>query len=150
VISPGDPFHIRTDVADWIQSWYLLRETSTPLVGPDAAELMPPITRAEFVDALVADLPGLGARSVEAEPGALAYGVLTACRALQTIRTDSMPSKTEAAAWAAREFPAWASLIDGAMACRHSRGRVGFDDDATRHASRRFIAHVVDEIAARQ
>jgi predicted nucleotidyltransferase len=147
VISPGEPFHLRTDVADWIQSWYLLRETSVPLVGPDAAELMPPIARGEFVAALVADLPDLGARSVEAEPGALAYGVLTACRALQTIRTDSMPSKTEAAAWAAREFPEWALLIDGALACRHSRGSVGFDDDATREAARRFIAHVADEIA---
>ncbi len=148
VISPGEPFHLQTDAGDWRQTWYLLRETSVPLVGPDAGELVPPISQAEFVAAILDDLPHLLAWSADGDAGALAYGVLTTCRALQTVRTDAMPSKPEAAAWVRERMPEWAPVIDAALACRHSGGRVGFDDSATRESARRFIASLGDEITA--
>jgi hypothetical protein len=147
VISPGEAFHVRTDVAAWLQSWYLLRQTSRPVVGVAAAELVPPISRAEFVAALLDDLDALPARAREdVPPGFLAYIVLTHCRALMTVRMDADPSKAEGAAWAGRQLPNWAWLIEAALACRHSGGRVGFDDDATRVAAREFLDMVAEEL----
>jgi predicted nucleotidyltransferase len=52
VISPGEPFHLRDDrVVEWLQNWYLIRETGVVLFGPPAASLVPPISMAEFVAA---------------------------------------------------------------------------------------------------
>lgn len=148
VISPGEPFHVRTDVADWLQTWYLLRETSVTLLGDDAAELVPPIARSEFVAALVRYADLMRTRSQEdSGPGALAYGVLTICRALQTVRTNTEPSKQEGAAWTRERMPEWAWLIDAALECRRSRGTIGFDDEPTRAAAQRFIGLLSDEIA---
>jgi len=147
VISPGEPFHLRTDVADWLQSWYLLRETSQSVVGVDAAELVPPITRAEFVTAMIGNLESLREHAGEdPAPGFLAYIVLTFCRALMTVRTDTEPSKPEGAAWTRKRMPEWAWLIDVALDCRHSGGRVGFDDAPTRAAALQFIDGVADDI----
>jgi hypothetical protein len=44
-------------------------------------------------------------------------------------------------------MPEWAPLIDAALACRLSRGAVGFDDRPSRAAARAFVARVGDEIA---
>jgi hypothetical protein len=48
VVSPGEPFHVVGDVADWYQNWYLVRETGVTLHGVAAADVIPPITRAEY------------------------------------------------------------------------------------------------------
>jgi hypothetical protein len=149
VISPGEPFHLRTDAADWLQSWYLLRETSRPLSGPDPRELVPPISRTEFVEALAGHCELMRRRSrTERSAGALAYEVLTVCRVLHTITTHTDPSKAEAAAWTRRRWPAWAPIIDAALACRHSGGRIGFDDEPTRAAARQFIDLTANEVAS--
>jgi predicted nucleotidyltransferase len=147
VISPGESFSFRTDVADWLQSWYLLRETSQSLVGVPAAELVPPITRAEFVAELVESLEDLRGRARgDLAPGFLAYIVLSHCRALMTVRVGTDPSKASGAAWARERMPEWAWLIDGALECRHSGGRHGFDDGETRDAARRFLDVVAEAI----
>jgi hypothetical protein len=151
VISPGESFHLRTDVADWLQTWYLLREMSQPLVGVPAAELVPPISRAEFLTALGASLQELRGRARgDLAPGFLAYIVLSHCRALATVRTGADPSKAAGAAWTRDRMPGWAWLIDAALACRHAAGRKGFDDAETREAARRFLdvaAAAIDEPA---
>jgi len=147
VISPGEPFHVRTDVADWLQSWYLLRETSRPLVGVDATQHVPPIARAEFVAALVGNLERLRAQARDSPmPGFLAYIVLTFCRALMTVLANAEPSKAEAAAWTRNRMPEWAWLIDVALECRQSGGRVGLDDETSRAAARAFIDVLADDI----
>jgi hypothetical protein len=147
VISPGEPFHLRTDVGDWLQSWYLLRETSEPLVGPDARDLVPPIADAEFVDALRGNLEAMRAQARgDLAPGFLAYIVLTHCRALMTIRTGAGPSKAAGAAWTRERMPEWAWLIDAALDCGHAGGRSGFADEPTRAAARQFIDAVGAEI----
>jgi hypothetical protein len=149
VISPGEPLHLRTDVADWLQSWFLLRETGRPLVGVEAAAIVPPISREEFETALAEHGELMRRRSrEETSAGALAYEVLTVCRVLQTLSTDIHPSKAEAAALTRRRWPAWAPVIDAALACRHSGGRVGFDDVRSRAAARQFIDMVANEIAS--
>ena len=41
VISPGEPFQLRDDrVAEWVQNWYLVRETGRALDGPPPAAVV--------------------------------------------------------------------------------------------------------------
>jgi predicted nucleotidyltransferase len=148
VVSPGEPFHLRDErPAAWIQNWYLVREGGIALSGPPAADVVPPITWPEFVDATTRYAEEISTRRLEdTGPGSLAYAVLTMCRALFTIRTDGLGTKQEAAAWARQRMPEWAWLIDAALRCRLSRGTVGFDDAETRAAARSFIARLAAEI----
>ena len=147
VISPGEPFHLVSDVADWLMNWYLVRETGVVLHGPAAAEIIPPITRSEFVAAVARYAAWLRSRSDEhLGPGSMAYAVLSLCRALYTVRTGQPTSKQVASAWASERLPAWAWLIEAALRCRLSRGMSGFDDEETRAAATTFIALVADKI----
>jgi predicted nucleotidyltransferase len=148
VISPGEPFHVRDErVAEWLQNWYLVQETSIRLYGVDAAAIVPPIAWAEFVAATVRYADEVRNRSrIRASAGVLAYAILTMCRALRTVRTQTHSSKQEAAAWTRERMPGWAPLIDAALACRLSRGTIGFDDERSRAAGETFIAFLADQI----
>jgi predicted nucleotidyltransferase len=148
VISPGEPLHVKDDRAvEWVQNWYLVRESGVALLGPPATSLIPPIAWSEFAAAsarYAAELAsaGLGAFS----PGYLAYTVLTMCRAEHTVVTQTHASKQVVAAWAQARHPEWAPLIDTALRCRMSGGRVGFDDPVTRSDAVRFIRIVSAEV----
>jgi predicted nucleotidyltransferase len=147
VISPGEPFHVVGDVAEWLQNWYLVRETGVNLYGLAAADVIPPIARVEFVAAVVRYADWLEHRNYDdLNPGSLAYAVVSLCRALRTVRTGMHCSKQEAAAWTTERMPEWAWLIDAALRCRMSRGTIGFDDERTRSEARRFIRLLADEI----
>jgi len=148
VISPGEPFHVRDErVADWLQNWYLVRETGICLYGADAAAIVPPIAWTEFVAATVGYADEVRNRSrLRAGGGDLAYTVLTMCRALRTVRTQTHGSKQEAAAWTRERMPEWVWLIDTALTCRLSRGTIGFEDEPSRAAAETFIAVLADEI----
>jgi predicted nucleotidyltransferase len=148
VVSPGEPFHVVGGVVEWLQNWYLVRETGVTLHGVAAADVIPPIARAEFVAALVRYADWLRNRSYDdLGPGSLAYAVLSLCRALRTVRTGMHGSKQEAAAWTREGMPEWAWLIDAALRCRLSRAMTGFDDEQTRATAQRFIRLLGDEIA---
>lgn len=148
VISPGEPFHLREErLVEWLQNWYLVRETGVALHGPDAAAVIPPITWTEFVAATVRYAVEISRRSFDgATPGSLAYAVLTMCRAFRTVHTQTHGSKQEAAAWTRERMPEWAWLIDALLRCRLSGGRSGFDDGETRAAAERFIRLLAHEI----
>jgi predicted nucleotidyltransferase len=148
VISPGEPFHVRDEpVADWLQNWYLVRETGLRLYGADAAAIVPVIAWAEFIAATTRYAEEVRDRSrAGSGAGTVAYAILTMCRALRTVRTQTHGSKQEAAAWTRDLMPEWAPLIDAALQCRLSRGRIGFDDERSRAAADRFIARLGDEI----
>ena len=150
VISPGEPFHLRDDpVAEWLQNWYLIRESGITLYGPPAASLVPPITMAEFVAAAARYADQIAGQSLEgATPGARAYAVLTICRALRTVETGTHGSKQDGAAWARARMPEWAWLIDEALRCRLARGAVGFDDERSRAGVDEFIALVAARVAS--
>jgi Domain of unknown function (DUF4111) len=149
VVNPGEPFRVRDDRGvDWLQNWYLVRETGRPLIGPPASQVVPAVTWSEFVAATVRYADEVGKRSqADASGGTVAYTVLTLCRALRTVRTQTAGSKQEGAAWARERFPEWAWLIDASLACRMSGGKVGLDDESSRLAAKTFIAHVVGEIS---
>ncbi|HUQ77535.1 MAG TPA: aminoglycoside adenylyltransferase domain-containing protein [Patescibacteria group bacterium] len=148
VISPGEPFHVRDDrVAEWVQNWYLVRETGRALHGPPPAAVVPVVAWAEFVAASARYATEISRRSLDnASPGALAYAVLTMCRAHMTVRGQAHGSKQEAAAWTSQRLPEWAWLIDAALRCRLSLGSVGFDDKITRAAALTLIALLAAEI----
>ena len=147
VVSPGEPFHLTTGAELWIENWYLIRETGVTLFGPPAKDLVPPVSLAEFLAAIVAYADEVRRRDLAAaSPASRAYGILTMCRALRTVATGAPCSKQEAAAWSRERFPTWAWLINEALACRLSRGSVGFNDDATRGAAEAFIDQLGDEI----
>src|SRR5450759_4603549 len=113
VISPGEPFHVRHErAAEWLQNWYLVRETGVRLYGADAATIVPPIAWTEFADSTVRYADEMRSRSrLGASGGAFAYTILTMCRALRTVRTQTRGSKQEAAAWTRERMHEWAPLI---------------------------------------
>jgi hypothetical protein len=142
VIGPGEPFHLTGPASDWTQNWYLVRETGIALFGPSPSEVMPPISHAEFLAAVGRYLDYL-----RRQPS-LAYAVLSACRAMRTIRTRRPCSKQEGAAWVRERMPEWAWLIDKALAWRLAGGSVGFDED-TREAASRFVELLADSSQVR-
>jgi hypothetical protein len=148
VISPGEPFHLRDDrVVEWLQNWYLIRETGVVLFGLPAASLVPPISMSEFVGAAARYADQISRQNlVDATPGARAYAVLTICRALRTVETGTHGSKQEGATWARDQMPEWAWLIDAALRCRLSRGAIGFDDERSSAGAKEFIELVAARI----
>jgi hypothetical protein len=148
VISPGEPLH-RSGArpADWLQNWFYARETGTTLRGPAAASLIPPISRAELMVAVRRYAGEVAARDRStASGGAIAYAILTLCRAWRTVETGSMTSKAEGAAWVADRVPAWSSLIDVALRARLGLG--AFDDVLSRADAESLIDALVARIEA--
>jgi hypothetical protein len=133
VISPAEPFHVSGPASDWLQNWYLVRETGVALLGPPPTALFRPISKADFLGAVRAYLQYL--RGADA----LGYAVLSACRALCTLETRNACSKQEGAAWARDHLPEWAWLVDVALADRLSGGKRGFKEARTRVEARRFL-----------
>lgn len=148
VVSPGEPLHIRDErPADWLQNWYLVREAGVCLFGAVAAATIPAISWDEFAAATVRYADELRDRSrLDAGVAAVAYAILTMCRALRVARTQTLGSKQEAASWARDRMPEWAWLIDAALECRLSRGKIGLEDETSRAAAETFIALLADEI----
>jgi hypothetical protein len=148
VISPGEPLHFREDrPIAWLQNWYLVRETGVALHGPKPAEIVPPVAWSEFVSATVSYAEEVRGRNrTGATSGALAYDVLTVCRAFRTVHLGTLSSKLDTAAWVGAQMPEWRWLIDAAVDCRRSGGMIGFGDDGSRDAAERFIRIVADEI----
>ncbi len=148
VVSPGEPLHIRDErPADWLQNWYLVRETGVCLFGAAVSAIIPAISWDEFAAATVRYADELRNRSRRgASGGSVAYAILTMCRALRVARTQTLGSKQEAASWARERMPEWAWLIDAALECRLSRGTIGLEDETSRAAAETFIALLADEI----
>ncbi len=150
VISPGEPFHLRHErPAEWVQNWYLVRETGLTLHGPDPATIVPPIPWTEFAAAAAHYADHFPSQNLDdARPGALQYAVLTMCRAYRTVVAQTHGTKQEGAAWTRERLPEWGWLIDEALACRLSRGTLGLDDERTRAEAVRFVRLVAAQIAA--
>ena len=72
--------------------------------------------------------------------------MLTMCRALRTVRAHEHGSKQDAATWTREQMPDWAWLIDEALACRLSRGAVGFKDAESLAHAEAFIAALAGEV----
>lgn len=139
-ISPGEPFHLTGPAADWLQNWYLARGTGINIFGPSSSEVLPALPLASYIAAVGRYLRQLSSRRLDdMTPAALAYSVLSAARAVRTLETTAPCSKEEGASWLAKRMPEWAWLMEAALACRMTRGTVGFDDPHTRGQASRFV-----------
>jgi predicted nucleotidyltransferase len=149
VISPGEPFHMRPEPPiEWVQNWYLVRETGVLLHGEPATSLIPPVEWSEFAAASRRYAVDLAGRDVSRmSPGGLAYTVLTLCRAEETLIGRRHTSKQEAAAIAQLRHPESAAMLVEALRCRLARGDAGFDSPAVRSAAIGFIGDVAESLA---
>jgi len=151
IISPGEPFHMRKGEAlrDWLQNWYILRESGLALFGPPPKTVIPSITRDEFAKAIrryVAEV----SRWVERERNrkSQAYAILTLCRALHMHKIGKQVSKRQAALWAQEEFPQWSTLIQSAFVWRRVWRDEDVDHTATYAETMQFVKFVNDQILA--
>ena len=124
-ISHDDPLQLYDEADDWLQTWYLVRETGVAVMGPPPGDLIPPIEPEEFVAAVVRGVLGLAARAeTDERDGWRAYTLLTCCRVLASMGSGQIVSKQVAAAEAKRTHPALRPAIDAALAFRAGRGRI--------------------------
>jgi hypothetical protein len=150
VISHDEPLHLEGSISDWLQTWYLFRETGLALVGPPSAEVIPEIADTQFLEAIRWYVGELAATVRGATtPGLVAYAVLSACRALRTIQTGIPCSKQDGAESARKSHPEWAAVIDSALACRLTGGRSGFEDSADRAAATAVVDAVAVAVAVK-
>ncbi len=151
VISPGEPFHVREGEAlkDWLQNWYLVRESGITLFGLPPAEVIPPITRGEFIAAVRKYAAEVNEREYQKmDRKGQAYAILTMCRALYTYRNGKQASKRQAAQWAQEQLPEWSGLIQNALAWRRAWREENIDLAATNPETSRFVHFVAGQILA--
>lgn len=119
-ISPGEPFHPIEVDERWLIDWYRLRAVGIAMHGPPVAEVVPPITWADYVLDLRRHLSDGGWVQPSTSPGDRAYAVFSMCRGLATLRTEAYVSKRDGARWASEAMPEHAALIAQALAWRES------------------------------
>jgi hypothetical protein len=145
-ISPGEPFHKRETSIEWLTSWYAVRETSITLFGPAPKTIIEPVSKDEFIEAIrthtkewdewIHDMHNRKSQ---------AFVILTMCRALYTLKYGEQVSKKQAAVWAEKEFPEWASLIQNALLWREEWRDEDVDHEATFPDTLRFVRFAIRE-----
>jgi len=144
VISPGEPFHAIEAGDDWLITWYPARQNGVALIGPPADEVIPPISRDEYVESVRKHIQSFSGRVSGTPPlASLAYAILTMCRGLYTVEHGEQVSKLKAAAWAERRMPEWSGLIRNAVLWRQSRDKTAAPA-AVADQTRRFVQEAGD------
>ncbi len=144
VISPGEPFHAIDAGDDWIITWYPARQNGVALIGPPAEEVIPLISRDEYVEAVRKHIQSFPRRVSGTPPlASLAYAILTMCRGLYTVEHGDQVSKVQAATWAERRLPEWSGLIRNAVLWRQSRDQAAAPP-AVAGQTRRFVQEAGD------
>jgi hypothetical protein len=149
IITPGEPFHRIEAGRDWLMNWYLVQEYGITLSGPPPSTFIPSISNEEFVASVREYARAWPDRLHETRTRkSQAYAILTMCRALYAHRYGAHTSKQQAAAWAAKALPEWASLIEQARRWRQAWRDDGVDHAATLPETRRFVQVVAHLVAA--
>jgi hypothetical protein len=143
VISPGEPLHATETDEYWVLKWYVVREQGVALHGPSPRELIAHLSEDGFVAGVRSHLSEWPRWILESqEPRFHAYAVLTICRALYACSHRMQVSKRQAALWAARRYPEWAPLIEGALVWR--------GEPATELRAQAFIDFALREVGTLQ
>lgn len=146
IMSPGEPFHMVEAGHDWLINWYVVRNNGLTVFGAPVEQIIAPISIDEFIDNVKIYLGEWRNRVAELERRpSQAYAILTMCRALYTVKYGEQISKPKAAAWAAREYPEWAALINNAVQWRLA-WREDADGSLMRDEARRFVLFTLDTI----
>jgi hypothetical protein len=131
---------------DWLETWFLVRDADTPLLGPSPKDLIPPIGFGEFIAGAALDVDRLVAKARDdPRDGSVAYRLLTLCRVLRSLESGAICSKDEGAAFVADRFPARSWLIDAAQAVRHGAASRPFTQ-VERNAVNKLMAALAEEI----
>ena len=125
VTSPGEPFNVRNDaLIDWAQELSLIRTHGVTLHGALPTEVIPAVTRDEFIDNCLRYVREIAPRAdAPLRAGMESYLVLTAARALHAFEGGPQRSKRAAGLWLADAYPQWASLADLALTWRYEASR---------------------------
>jgi hypothetical protein len=148
VISPGEPFHMKEAGEDWLINWWVVRRQGVALLGPPPTDIIPPLSTAEFIDAVQVQAEQwqthIYAMRGYQQQG---YAILTMCRALYAYTNGEQVSKRAAAHWVERQLPEWAALVENALAWR--AGELPETDAATLFPDTvKFVRFVGDRIGA--
>lgn len=148
IISPGEPFHLIDAGDDWLMNWYLVRTVGQTLLGPPPTDWIDPIADTDYLAAVRAHAL---AWPTYLHPGQQrkeqSYAILTLCRAAYTLTHGVQPSKRQAAAWAAQQWPTWVGLIEDALIWRSRFRDADVDHAATYPLTAAFVARMVAIIA---
>ncbi len=147
-ISTGEPFH-RIEVGNhWLMNWYMVREKGVILYGPAPNTIIEPITKAEFIES-VQDHARSWSEWIKnmRRRKAQAYAILTMCRALYAYRNGEQSSKKQAALWAKKELPEWATLIENALLWSEEKDEPK-EDSENFSKTEQFVNYVRNEILA--
>lgn len=120
VISPGEPFNIKDAGTDWLINWYLIREKSITFLGPDPKTFIEAISKQEYFYAVKSQMKEWYDWIVHTKNSRpfQSYAVLTMCRGLYVLQNGEQVSKKQAAIWAQKSYPQWASIIEKAITWR--------------------------------
>ena len=131
--------------ADWIIQRHVLREAGVALAGPPPRTLIDPVPP-RAIQGAVRDVlyqwwePMLADPARLRQPGYQPFAVLSMCRALYTLRTAQLASKSQAATWAVDVLPAgWRALI------AHARQWRDGDPIASIERTTAFMRYVMEE-----
>ncbi|WP_374970707.1 aminoglycoside adenylyltransferase domain-containing protein [Terrabacter sp. BE26] len=145
-VSPGEALHLLPATTHRILTWATVREKGRPIVGPPAAELLPPIAPGAVRTALlehVRDWPVWVEDMTTV--GAQAYAVLSMCRAWCALVEGEQRSKKAAANRFAPAHPGDAELVVWARdwwyagGSDEARSRFGEVQDFVVRASRSLL-----------
>ncbi len=144
-ISPGEPLHMIVADAEWIDEWYLVREYAVPLVGIDPKEVIPFISKDEFIEQIKGYARSFRDRiKLCKDSYSLAYAILTLCRALYTTQTGNQTSKPAAAKWTMEFLPGYKELLEDVLTWRQERNLSSSATLENTERTKEFIDHVLN------
>ncbi len=142
-ISPGEPFDRTKTQKEWLMNWYLIREKSITIFGPDPKEVIDPISKDEFIQNVKAHTEAWGdwVKNMKSKY-AQAYAILTMCRALYACKNGDQVSKINAAEWTIKELPEYKSLIQNALVWRENEKKNKEEDWENYPNTEKFVNFV--------
>lgn len=145
-ISPGEDFHVIEVDPRWILDWYQVLTVGIVLDGPPIREVMPVITREEYIKAVRGYLLDPDWLASLEDPDNRAYAILTMCRGLRSIQTGEYVSKRDGAEWASGAMPEYESLIAAAMAWRLAASNERDDTTLPLPEARHFVIDIQQRV----
>jgi hypothetical protein len=148
LISPGEPFHRKEAGYDWLINLYLIQEKGLILAGRPARELIAPIARSEFIQAVknqASEWDAWVIHALHSRPYQ-GYAILTLCRALYVIKNGEQVSKKKAAEWVMQLLPQCKEQVQKAMEWRQDYHNQDVCHEATYPETERFVKWIVNII----
>ena len=147
VIGPGQPFNIKKMTKDWLINWWMVRNHGIAIFGPDPKEIIPAISKKEFVacvkeDALEVDRWMSQTDTLPSQ----SFTILTLSRSLYSFKTGEYVSKRKAIDWIQVKYPQWISLTEKAYNWRSCWKNSEAEPESSRAEVREYVKFIAKEI----